>query len=871
MHKNDDEYRSKEWITLNDVQYSKHEFFRMGNVFKGAELNHSMVAFARFGGPIALTRNPDDIVFGDNQLRESVGVFNNNGTLLKTIPIKEAMEAGIACFEFIEDEILLILMRNGCYLLIDLYTGSTKKITLRKQQFEQEKIAKGKVCKNSLIFLTSKNIFYYVADVHSPYLEPLAVTSQVTQLSISNFLVIPPSHSLSTDIEVHVPQADSGIYLVGLSDVKSFYGRQSAGKIGGVASDLPEISKIIMCAASANYKLISYYTENDEVYVVSIDFNPKTWFLLQVGDTSGQGKKPKAMVWCGDDCIVLVHSKHIVLLGPKKAQKRIEYDAKGILTFPETDGLRIVTSKKNEFLRRIPECYSNVLKLLSHQPGATLFDAYKAYEAREPLPDEDIRSKKDDLLSAVNDCLDAATFELNERLQQTLLKAAAYGKLFLPQGVFDHNRFAEACKYIKVLHNVNHEYIQRTMTYQQLKSIDEEHLIKILMRYRLHFLAFTIINLLRPLDQDKHLRSIYTNWACCKVQESNDPPEMICLAIKEKTKDQQGISYTEIAHRAVEAGKKDLAKLLMELENSYHKRVPVFLWMQEWDLALRNAIASNDTNLLNLVIHSIVKADMREADMYQMLSFHELSRSHLMSYYNLFEEAKLNAYLKYLKNPEESAFTAVAQAYTTTRVDTRLQCLNFAAKFFAESGNKFYSDMVSEHLEVLKKIKTSMDSADPKKGKVQMEDKPIQKVLEFVMEDDIKVAQSLQKTCKIPEPRFAFTRMKDLAKRGKWDEFDKYVNEKNRGSSIIVPFDFIIDLCLENKQEELAERYALRIPDIGEGVSYLKYMGKYRMAVDHAFKNKNMEIVQEIKDLMHAQNNFEIQNYIESLLMKNKK
>lgn len=49
--------------------------------------------------------------------------------------------------------------------------------------------------------------------------------------------------------------------------------------------------------------------------------------------------------------------------------------------------------------------------------------------------------------------------------------------------------------------------------------------------------------------------------------------------IKEKIKEEKGVSFTDIAHRAIEAGKPNLALKLLDNEPSLAKRVPVLLWM----------------------------------------------------------------------------------------------------------------------------------------------------------------------------------------------------------------------------------------------------------------------------------------------------
>lgn len=54
------------------------------------------------------------------------------------------------------------------------------------------------------------------------------------------------------------------------------------------------------------------------------------------------------------------------------------------------------------------------------------------------------------------------------------------------------------------------------------------------------------------------------------------------MVIKEKIKEEKGVSFTEIAHRAIEVGKANLALKLLDNEPSLAKRVPVLLWMANY-------------------------------------------------------------------------------------------------------------------------------------------------------------------------------------------------------------------------------------------------------------------------------------------------
>jgi len=70
----------------------------------------------------------------------------------------------------------------------------------------------------------------------------------------------------------------------------------------------------------------------------------------------------------------------------------------------------------------------------------------------------------------------------------------------------------------------------------------DEQLLKILLRYQEHYLAFEIYNLLKK-DQNFRVK-IYTDWACCKVQNLELNEDDICAEIRFKLQAEKGISFT---------------------------------------------------------------------------------------------------------------------------------------------------------------------------------------------------------------------------------------------------------------------------------------------------------------------------------------
>lgn len=90
------------------------------------------------------------------------------------------------------------------------------------------------------------------------------------------------------------------------------------------------------------------------------------------------------------------------------------------------------------------------------------------------------------------------------------------------------------------------------------------------------------------------------------------------MIIKDKLANQKGLSFTEIAHRAIEKGKPGLAIKLLDLEPEKAKRVPVLLSMAEseenfnklgyYEKALEEALLSRDSNFINMVILHLINS-----------------------------------------------------------------------------------------------------------------------------------------------------------------------------------------------------------------------------------------------------------------------
>ncbi|NXX58608.1 VPS16 protein, partial [Scopus umbretta] len=247
------------------------------------------------------------------------------------------------------------------------------------------------------------------------------------------------------------------------------------------------------------------------------------------------------------------------------------------------------------------EASQDIFKIASMAPGALLLEAQKEYEKESQKADEYLREIKDQKLlpEAVSRCIEAAGYEHEPDTQKSLLRAASFGKCFIDK--FPPESFVRMCQDLRVLNAIRDYQIGIPLTFTQYKRLTIEVLLDRLVLRRLYPLAIRICEYLR-LSEIQGVSRILAHWACYKVQQKDKSDEEVAQAINQKLGDTPGISYSEIAARAYDCGRTELAIKLLEYEPRSGEQVPLLLKMKRSKLALSKAIESGDTDLVYTVV-----------------------------------------------------------------------------------------------------------------------------------------------------------------------------------------------------------------------------------------------------------------------------
>ena len=147
------------------------------------------------------------------------------------------------------------------------------------------------------------------------------------------------------------------------------------------------------------------------------------------------------------------------------------------------------------------------------------------------------------------------------------------------------------------------------ITYVQLVAMGKAGMIQFIINLKGHYIAFEACRLLKL--NTEMISSVFTDWSLTMVdQDFKTPEEDIAERIydrfnqlhAEKDMKINDIALTEIAHEAAKKDKKVLAKKLLEKETSITRKIPVLVWMKEYESSLEEAFHGKDTNLINLVL-----------------------------------------------------------------------------------------------------------------------------------------------------------------------------------------------------------------------------------------------------------------------------
>lgn len=780
-----------DWNPLDrDIFYRKFELYSMEWPEHFDLSDYDKIATAAYGGPIAVVRDDRKLSKLPNPAIKAskpiISIFSAAGKHLSSVRFTGDK---IIYISWSNSEELLIVQDDGVVLVYD-YFGQFKRNFSMGQEARETKILDCKVFNSSngtgIAVITTLFRFFFHDNIENPRIRMVKNVPDMSSL--------PNCWTILSDESTQA-------YLVYGSDLY----------IVGVFQEHPEkkyprfnmaIKSITDIALSVNRKHLALFTDSGILWIGSAD----TERLYCEFDTKTP-TAPKQVVWCGSNAVVVNWTNVLMLVGLNGKSINYYLDSSVHLS-PEIDGVRLVGNYTHELLQKVPTVVTSTFMIGSMAPGSILLEASKEFQKKSHHADEYLRTIKDQLEDAITQCVQAAGYEYFPSTQKMLLRAAAFGKGFIPD--LDPEPFVTICKMLRVLNAVRDHSLAIPITYSELEHLTMPVLVDRLVLRHHYCLAIKICQYLGIPDTEGASK-ILSHWAKYKIMQANIDEDRVAQEIADKVGFTTGVSYSDIAFYASENRKARLATKLLDYEPRASKQVPLLINLKEHKPAISKAIESGDTDL----IYSVIMQLHREPSQENFLK----TISKFPAAYMLYLKYCRTQNLKSLKDLyyQEDNFKAegdvyIIESYQKKAVDERLADLQTALDYFRKSRNEFLITHTEEQIRLLRYQRDLKE-----KFKREFVGKSLHQTVALLLEGgNFKLADELRKTFKMPEKRYYWIKIQVYAELGDWPEIEKL------GKKSPIGYEALIDIYLKYKKSADSRKYLPKVQPFNKVKYYVK-------------------------------------------------
>uniref|UniRef100_A0A8C7VEY8 Vacuolar protein sorting-associated protein 16 homolog n=1 Tax=Oncorhynchus mykiss TaxID=8022 RepID=A0A8C7VEY8_ONCMY len=518
----------------------------------------------------------------------------------------------------------------------------------------------------------------------------------------------------------------------------------------------PQACSIVNMAVSFSYKYLALFTDSGHLWMGSANLKDK----LSEVDTKVR-TPPKQMVWCRrpksqQPSVVIMWDRLLLVAGECTDTIQYTLDEESVCV-AELDGVRIIGGSRHELLQEVPSACQDIFKIASMAPGALLLEAHKEYEA------------------------------------------ASFGKCFLSN--YPPEPFVSMCRDLKVLNSVREYTVGIPLTHTQYKQMTVQVLIDRLVYRKLYPLAIEICRYLKTPEYQGVSR-VLKHWACCKVQQKEEPDESIAHAVSVKLGEAAGISYSEIAARAYECGRTELAIKLLEFEPRSGEQVPLLLKMKRSQLALSKAIESGDTDLVYTVV-TYLKNEMNRGDFFMTLRNQPVALSLYRQFCKHQEQDTLKDLFNQDDDHQELGNFYVKASYKEKKLEARLSLLQSAVDEYNKAKNEFAAKATEEEMKLLR----FQRRLDEEKGEALL-GLSLQETLHALLTSNFhKQAEQLYRDFRVPDKRYWWLKLTALAEKDDWEEMEKFAKSKKSPIGYL-PF---VEVCVKQHNKYEAKKYVSKV------------------------------------------------------------
>ncbi|KAJ8898107.1 hypothetical protein PR048_003467 [Dryococelus australis] len=771
-------------------------------------LDSVVVSAASYGGPVAVVRDRKKFVKIQGSSKPVISVYTSSGKQLSSVVWSSGQ---IVSLGWSSEEELLCVQNDGHVLVYDMF-GTYRHTFGMGQEAKDTNVIEAKIFTSAhgtgVVVLTSSYRFFLVNNVSDPKVRQLAEVAGLT---------VPPSSwtVVSEDRHTHVLMArDKELYLLKHSEQHAF----------PLSLDLDRARSIVEMAVSHNNSHVALFTDLGNLWIGSADLRKKYCEF----DTKCPNR-PHQLVWCGTEAVIGYWDSVLLVVGRQGDFISYSYDYPVHLV-PEMDGVRILSATSHDMIQKVPLVVQQIFRINSTEPGSYLLEASKQFQRRNHRADEYVRLVKDQLDEAVGQCIKAAGYEFDPENQKMLMKAAQFGKCFIPD--VDSEPYVKMCRTLRVLNAVHSFGTGRLQTLCQEHHMSFQVLLDRLVIRRHFYLAIQVAKYLRLPDVEGSSR-ILAHWACYKVNQSHLDMEQVAKDIADKLGYAAGVSYSEIAKKAADCGRTQLAIKLIDYEPRASLQVPLLLKLGEDRPALVKAIDSGNTDLVYMVLLHL-RDNMPMAEFQMMIRNYPIALSLYAKYCREHNRETLRDIYDLEDNYTSQAAFHLQECYDPKNSSMKAASLEAAKQGYKRARNDFAATLCEEQQKLLKYQATLEEKFRREFVGLSLHDT----VHMLLMLNEVKLADKLRTEYRVPDRRYWWLRVLTLSKLGDWVDLDKFSKTKKSP----IGYEPFVDMCLKHGNRYEAQKYLPRVKDDLK-VKILFQENNYTLCIRFIFPLYNIEQV----------------------------
>jgi len=256
-------------------------------------------------------------------------------------------------------------------------------------EFSDNKIVKVALFQDGFVCLTKNNSFYLISDLKDPVASLYFNASTIFGDELPReFLFISANDSLSEKIELLLPHQKHGLIRVINGKELQYIRHSTPEKFNkAIISDNPtsdDLGKIINIIMSPNKQYLALFNDIGNLFVfpVKFDFEEEQ---RRKSMTKLSFKNKYQILWCAEDCVIIVNNGSVFLVGPddnllkidvvKKYQKSSNREV-NLFCLEEVDGVRLIHDEGVDFIQKVSDELHSSLSSFFSDPAKILLDAY---------------------------------------------------------------------------------------------------------------------------------------------------------------------------------------------------------------------------------------------------------------------------------------------------------------------------------------------------------------------------------------------------------------------------------------------------------------------------------------------------------------